>query len=570
MSLDRTLDLPALARIGRAFPAQTAAPDLELAASPVAGKHVLVVGINYAPEPTGIAPYTTGLAEHLAQTAASVEVFTGLPHYPSWDVPRAYRRRLRTNELVGGVHVRRLKHFVPASQSAAKRALYEATFLAHAKSAKPRYRPDVVIAVTPSLGGPRAAATIARRYGVPLVTIVQDLMAKAASQSGISGGGSVAGMTARLERAALLESDRVLIVSETFRETLHAYGVSDERIGLLPNWAHITAVPVDRDDARERLGWAAEPFTVVHTGNMGLKQDLGNVIEAARHLSDRRDVAFVFVGDGSQRRALEAQAQGLDNVRFVEPLGADEYPLALAAADVLLVNERATVGDMSLPSKLTSYLTAGRPVLAATWPRGATGNELARTSGAAQLVDPGYPQGPGGRRPRAAGRPRGVRLDGARRPQLRGRPARPRPLDGRPRPDPRRAARRGRPPRRPHPLPRTRLRRRPRRNGPLVKRALITGITGQDGSYLAELLLEKGYEVHGLIRRASTFNTEPHRAPLPRPARPDDAAVPALRRPDRRQPARDAAREDPPRRGLQPRGAEPRAGVVRRAGVHRA
>ena len=41
-----------------------------------------------------------------------------------------------------------------------------------------------------------------------------------------------------------------------------------------------------------------------------------------------------------------------------------------------------------------------------------------------------------------------------------------------------------------------------------MKRALITGITGQDGSYLAELLLKKGYEVHGLIRRASTFNTE--------------------------------------------------------------
>jgi GDPmannose 4,6-dehydratase len=41
-----------------------------------------------------------------------------------------------------------------------------------------------------------------------------------------------------------------------------------------------------------------------------------------------------------------------------------------------------------------------------------------------------------------------------------------------------------------------------------VKKALITGITGQDGSYLAELLLAKGYEIHGIIRRASTFNTE--------------------------------------------------------------
>ncbi len=56
---------------------------------------------------------------------------------------------------------------------------------------------------------------------------------------------------------------------------------------------------------------------------------------------------------------------------------------------------------------------------------------------------------------------------------------------------------------------------------PQEKRALITGITGQDGSYLAELLLAKGYEVHGVIRRASTFNTEridhlyadPHESP---------------------------------------------------------
>src|SRR3954466_1210608 len=46
----------------------------------------------------------------------------------------------------------------------------------------------------------------------------------------------------------------------------------------------------------------------------------------------------------------------------------------------------------------------------------------------------------------------------------------------------------------------------PATNSP--KKALITGITGQDGSYLTELLLDKGYEVHGIIRRSSSFNTD--------------------------------------------------------------
>lgn len=41
-----------------------------------------------------------------------------------------------------------------------------------------------------------------------------------------------------------------------------------------------------------------------------------------------------------------------------------------------------------------------------------------------------------------------------------------------------------------------------------MKKAIITGITGQDGSYLAELLISKGYEVHGIVRRSSSFNTE--------------------------------------------------------------
>ena len=45
------------------------------------------------------------------------------------------------------------------------------------------------------------------------------------------------------------------------------------------------------------------------------------------------------------------------------------------------------------------------------------------------------------------------------------------------------------------------------KNNPYMKVALITGITGQDGSYLAELLLEKGYEVHGIVRRSSMINT---------------------------------------------------------------
>lgn len=357
---------------------------------PLAGRHALVVGINYAPEPTGIAPYTTGMADHLARHAGSVTVLTGVPHYPHWTLSPDDRRMFRSRSSLGTGHptIRRLRHYVPSRQTALTRGWYEASFWANAVTWRAPRRPDLVLAVTPSLGGAVAGAQLAARHGARFVVVVQDLMAKAASQSGISGGSRAARATGLLERYALTRADRVAVVSDAFRDQVAEYGVAPGRIVSLPNWTHIEPQPVSRTAARARLGWPADEFVVVHTGNIGLKQDLGNMVQAARLCPTAR---FVIVGDGSQRSAVAALAGDLPNLFFVPPLPNDLYPASLAAADLLVVNERPGVGDMSLPSKLTSYLAAGRPVLAAVESTGATGRELRRTNGAARIIPPGSP-----------------------------------------------------------------------------------------------------------------------------------------------------------------------------------
>ena len=363
---------------------------------PLHERHVLVVGINYAPEPTGVAPYTVAMAEQFAAQAASVTVLTGVPHYPSWTIDGGYRRRLRWREGTllddgSGILVRRLRHYVPRSQSALTRATYEATFLVNAWATKVNPRPSLIVAVTPSLGGAVAGARLAQRHGSRLLVVVQDLMAKAACQSGISGGGRVSTATATLEAYALRRADRVAVVSDAFRGQLREYGIADDKIVDLPNWTHISPTPLTRRAAREALGWPTAPFTVVHTGNIGLKQDLGNLVEAARLCADDANLRFVIVGAGSQRATVEGQARGIANLEFVDPLDKARYPLSLGAADVLVVNERPGVGDMSLPSKLTSYLSSGRPIIAAIADGGATAAELCRAGGAALIAPSGDP-----------------------------------------------------------------------------------------------------------------------------------------------------------------------------------
>lgn len=359
--------------------------------SALAGVNVCVVGLNYAPEPTGSAPYTAGLAEMLTEHGADVEAIVGVPHYPTWRIDPAHRRRLRSREEINGVSVRRARHFVPARQSAVSRLLWDGTFFLNAGTMSPAKRPDLVIASTPSLSGALVGARLARRGRVPFGVVVQDLVGQAARQSGISGGGTVAAAAAKVESAALRRADQVAVVSDTFRRQVEAYGVAPGRVRLLRNWTHIAQPTRSRSEMRRALGWSEDVFVVLHTGNMGLKQDLGNVVEAARLLVGRKDVAIVLMGDGNQRAALEMQGRDVPVLSFVDPVPADSYADALRAADLLLVNEKPTVGEMSLPSKLTSYFAVGAPVLAAVSRDGACARELELADGAAKRVDPGQP-----------------------------------------------------------------------------------------------------------------------------------------------------------------------------------
>jgi glycosyltransferase involved in cell wall biosynthesis len=342
----------------------------------VTAHKALVVGINYGPEHSGIAPYTTAACEHLAREGVTVKVMTGVPHYPSWTVPHEYRRRLVTRESVNGVIVSRLLHFVPARQSALLRAFYELTFAVHVGWRARKWRGDTVVAVIPSLLSAVAAAIVARKANARLVVWVQDSMTAAAEQSGMSGGGWAARLLRPVESWVLRRAASIAVVSDRFREHAESFGVAPEAIEIVRNWSHVSAPNGDRAQVRERHGWTGKTV-VLHAGNMGLKQGLDRVIDAAREASRQSsDLVFVLMGDGSQRTTLEQEGRGVPNLHFIDPAAEGEFMDTLAAADILLVCESPTVLDMSLPSKLTSYMAAGRPIVGAVRPEGATAREI--------------------------------------------------------------------------------------------------------------------------------------------------------------------------------------------------
>jgi colanic acid biosynthesis glycosyl transferase WcaI len=354
---------------------------------PVA-KSVVIVGLNYAPEHSGIAPYTTGMARHLADAGFDVTVVTGYPHYPEWRVREGYGKRW-AEEFDGRVRLRRLRHPVPVHPTGSARIGMEAVFAARVAAELLRRRADVVVAVSPALLSVVPAVLLRPLHRHRLGVVVQDLYGAALSETGL-GGRRFAAAAARLERALLDRADGIAVIHDVFRSRLMAQGIPANRIDVVPNWSHV-AVPdrVDRVAVRAELGWGRNEIVAMHVGNMGVKQGLEGLADVARLAGERQSaVRVVLLGDGSRRRALQEYGAGLPRLTFLEPLPDGRFEQALAAADVLLLHEKPGVLEMSVPSKLTSYFAAGRPVVAATDPRSGAA-ALMMASGAGAVVPAG-------------------------------------------------------------------------------------------------------------------------------------------------------------------------------------
>jgi glycosyltransferase involved in cell wall biosynthesis len=359
------------------------------------GARVLMTTMYYRPETTGSAPYTADLAEHLAACGAQVQVVTMHPHYPQWRRPEGVANRLG-RERLAGVDVVRVSGYVPRQPSLLKRAAYEAVYITRAWPHVRDYEPDVIIACTPSLFAGALGAAVAQRRGVPCVTVVQDLITSAAAQSGLGGAARAKALLSAVERWTFQHSARITVPSAAFVPAIRELA-PDAAVSVVPNWSRLALSPTPPDAAaaaqedlrqamRRRLGWDGR-FVVAHTGNMGLKQGLEDLDRALHHLAvTHPNVLVSFVGDGTRREVLEQVTAGLSSAEVRDPVSSQEYPLLLQAADALLVHERSTVRDMSLPSKLTSYFAAGRPVLAKVRRDSATAAEIER-SGAGVVVD---------------------------------------------------------------------------------------------------------------------------------------------------------------------------------------
>jgi len=334
---------------------------------------ILVYGLNFAPELSGVGKYTAEMTALLTARGHEVRVVCAPPYYPHWRVQDGYRAWRYRRDTWHGVGVWRAPLWVPARPGGLTRIVHLASFALSSLPLVMRHiawRPQVVMLIAPTLLCGPGALAMARLARARTWLHVQDFEVDAAFDLGLLRGGRAARFARAVERALMRRFDVVSSISARMVARVVDKGVDAARAVRLPNWVDTDAIfPLRVPSAyRRELGIPAANTVVLYSGNMGAKQGIEILADVAVALASHRDITFVFCGDGAAKRELAARCASLPNCHVLPLQPNAALNELLNVADIHVLPQRADAADLVMPSKLTGMLASGRAIVAMARP----------------------------------------------------------------------------------------------------------------------------------------------------------------------------------------------------------
>ncbi len=303
---------------------------------------------------------------------------------------------LPAEEERNGVRIVRVRSTAYERSELHRRAVnYVSYLLESVRTALREPKPDLVLCMTdPPIVGD-IGLVVARRFGVPLLVISQDVFPEIAVQLKRLENPVLVGMLRSLVGLYLRRADRIVAIGETMKRRLEEKGADPERITVIPNWVDTGAIvpqPHENEWARRRL--LEGRFIVMHSGNVGHAQDLETLVRAATFLRDLDDLQIVIVGFGARHADTVALVKRLELgslVRFMPYQSRGVLSESLSSAHIHFVGLAKGLAGFIVPSRLYGILSAGRPVIVGADPDSETAR-LVSEIGCGIVLPPARPE----------------------------------------------------------------------------------------------------------------------------------------------------------------------------------
>jgi glycosyltransferase involved in cell wall biosynthesis len=235
---------------------------------------------------------------------------------------------------------------------------------------------DLVVFYSPTIFFGDLVRKLKTLWGCSSYLVLRDIFPQWAVDAGVIKKGL---LYRYLRRKELAQYDAADVIGAESPGSLRYFAdeLSDKayRVEVLLSWTELQERPRPGTSHRLRLG-LGEKVVFFYGGNIGVAQDMDNILRLAANLNGREDMFFLLVGSGSEAPRLEREIeqQHLTNLRILPPLPQERYLQCLSEFDVGLISLDRRLSTSNLPGKLFGYMTCGVPILASINP----GNDLAQ------------------------------------------------------------------------------------------------------------------------------------------------------------------------------------------------
>lgn len=322
---------------------------------------ILVVCQYYYPEPVRI----TDICEELVKKGHQVTVLTDIPNYPMGNIYKGYEKGKNRIETINGVQVHRV-FTIPRKTNAIMRLLNYHSFSFFSKKYIKKLDDDYDVILVNQLSPvmmANAAIKYKKKYNKKVIMYCLDIWPESLCAGGIKKNSIIYKIYYHISKKIYKSMDKILVTSKSFTDYLEeSFNIEKAKIDYLPQYAESL---FDKNKCKKEKN---EYIDLLFAGNIGKAQSIDTIINAANIMKDNKKLFFHIVGDGQEleRHKNRVEELNLKNVIFYgrEPL--EKMPDYYKKADAMLITLCGeSLISSTLPGKVQTYMSAGKPIIGA-------------------------------------------------------------------------------------------------------------------------------------------------------------------------------------------------------------
>jgi len=308
----------------------------------------------------------------LIKKGHSVSVITGLPNYPKGKFFGNFK--LFLSEDYKGIKIYRVPLFPRGNASGFRLALNYLSFLVSSIIFSPlilfNKKFDVIFSTnySPATVGV-TGVFLSKIKNAKNSLWVQDLWPQSLEATGAIKSKSMIKLVDKMVHWIYLRNDFIFSQSRSFLDSIRSYGVHEDKLFFLPNWAEdIFMNKKDNPQSVAANNVDNDKFTLMFAGNLGEAQSLETILDALTLLNEE-DLQVLVLGDGRKKEWMAGRIKELELEGKIKMLGSyplQEMPAFFHKADFMLVTlKKDDIFASTIPGKIQSYLLSGKPIISA-------------------------------------------------------------------------------------------------------------------------------------------------------------------------------------------------------------